>query len=395
MLKDSSDRVGVWAFLVSIAFIPTIMSSAILGRWAVIAMGVPLVAPLRWDIPQWLKVSIVVGLSWAAASVFISPDRLDSLLQLFFLVLLLGVVGAASQQPSLESAMGAMCWGVGVSVILCFLGIDGDPVVAQGTTGYAGLFYNCEVLCEFAAPLAVWAMVQQRWTLVAICITPILMNNSRISYAMVIVGAVLAFWPRAWRWRVAILTIAAAGGGGLLFFMTLADRFGSAVYRVLIWLVAAMAITPAGHGIGWYRITHPMEEFAHSDVIQAFAELGIGALFFAPIVLVGLRNTEDRAEHAAFVVICIELVVSFPLHVPGAAFMAALLAGYLVRNRRVVRGVRPDGGIDFGQDNEWPGAGRLGAARARGPRHFGIPVRCEAAALPVVGLSRDGAQGAG
>ena len=386
----------MWAFLVSIAYIPTIMSSAILGRWAVIALGVPLVAPLRWDLPHWLKVSILIGLSWAAASVVIAPDKLDSLLQLFFLVLLLGVVGAASQQSSLDSALGAMCWGVGVSVAFCFLGLDGDPIVAQGTPGYAGLFYNSEVLCEFAAPLAVWALAKRRWLLVAICLTPILMNNSRLSYAIVIIGAMVAFWPRAWKWRIAIMAGTAALVSIVVYEMSIGGgRFGSALYRISMWMLAALTITPSGHGIGAYRAVHSAEEFAHSDAIQALVELGIGALFFVPLAIRGLRNTEVRAEHAAFFVLCIELVVSFPLHVPGAAFMVALLAGYLARNRPRICGVRPDGGIDLGQNDEWACSDWSGASSRGGFRRFGIPLRRADEAISKMDQSRDCPQGAG
>lgn len=384
----------MWAFLVSIAFIPTIMSSAILGRWAVIAIGVPLVAPLRWDLPQWIKVSLVIGLSWAAASILIAPDRLDSLLQLFFMACLVGVVGVASQQSSLDSSLEAMCWGVGVSLIFCVFGADGEPIVAQGTPGYAGLFYNSEVLCEFAAPLAVWAIAKSRLHLATICVSPILLNNSRLSYVIIIVGTMVAFWPKAWKWRITLLAMTGSVASAVVYAMTIGGgRFGSALLRMAVWIVAAMEITPAGHGFGWYRAVHTTE-FAHSDIIQALTELGIGALFFAPIAIRGLRNTEARAEHAAFFVLCIELAVSFPLHVPGAAFMVALLAGYLARRRLMVCGVRPDGGIDLGTDDEWSSAEWGDVASRSGFRCGGISLRHQAEALSSVDLSRDCAQGA-
>lgn len=396
MFRWASDRLGVWAFVVSVAFIPGIMSSAILGRWAAVAIGVPLVAPLRWTFPPWLNTVLVAGLAWAGASILVAPDRLDSLLQFFFMISLVGVMGAASQQSSLDEPMEGLCWGVAVSLLFCFLGLDGEPVVAQGTPGYAGLFYNSEVLCEFAAPLAVWAMAKRHWHMVGITLLPILMNNSRISYVIVIVGAVMAFWPKSWKWRVAVTVVGAVVTCAVVYAMTLTgSRFGSGVYRIAIWLVAGMSITPAGHGIGAYRVMHPAEEFVHSDVIQAFVELGLGALFFVPIVIRALRNTEARAEHAAFIVLCIELVVSFPLHVPGAAFLVALLAGWLARDRTRVCGVRPHGGIDAVEDDEWSSPVWGDVASRGGFRCFGISLRRPVEALPVMDLSRDCAQGAG
>ena len=348
-------KFGVWGFLVAGAFIPTIMSAAVVGRWAVIAMGVPLAAPLRLKVPPFIQMAIAMGLAWAAASLFVTPDPMDGALQFFFMVVLVGAMGAASQVESLDDLMGGLCWGLALSSAFCLIAVSGHRLVAESgmDTGYAGLFYNREVLAEFAAPLLVWTVVKKRWFLAAAAAVPLVVNLSRISVASVIIALTVAYWPRSPRARAAVVILAVAlVGAAVAYYSGQSGKVGTALLRLAIWLQAAMSITPLGNGLGWYRVVTAPFEFAHSDVLQAFAELGIGALCFAVIPIYALRNRGDHAERAAFIVICIELVVSFPLHVPGAAFLAAVLAGFLVRDRAAVRRVQLDGGIQAGENSE-------------------------------------------
>ena len=370
-------KFGVWGFLVAGAFIPTIMSAAVVGRWAVIAMGVPLVAPLRLKVPPVIQMALAMGVAWCAASMFITPDVMDASLQFFFMILLIGAMGAASQLDTLDDLISGMCWGLALSSAFCLIAISGHRLVAESgmDTGYAGLFYNREVLAEFAAPLLVWAIIKHHWFLAAAAALPLAVNSSRISVAAVIVALAAAYWPRSTRARVILAAIVLAALVAVVVYYTgQRHKLGTGAIRLAIWLSTIWSITPLGNGFGWYRFAN-VEEFAHSDVLQAFAEIGIGALCFAIIPIYALRNRGDHAERAAFIVICIELVVSFPLRVPGTAFLAAVLAGYLVRDRVAVRRVQFDGGIQDGENSE-RFAEVWNADHVRGGcRNFGIPFR--------------------
>lgn len=318
-------------------------------------MGVALVAPIRLKVPPVIQTALAMGLAWSAASLFITPDPMDGALQFFFMVVLIGAMGVASQAESLDDLMGGLCWGLALSSVFCLTSLAGYRVFAESGTdeGYAGLFYNREVLAEFAAPLLVWAIIKHRWFLATSAAVPLALNSSRISVAAAIMALAVAFWPRSNKARVVLLVAATALMIAVVAYYTSRhDKIGTAIIRLAIWLQAVWSITPLGHGVGWYRFAN-VEEFAHSDVLQAFTELGIGALCFALIPIYALRNRGDHAERAAFIVICIELVVSFPLRVPGAAFLAAVLAGYLVRDRIVVRRVQLDGGIQADEGGGW------------------------------------------
>ncbi len=393
----ASHRFGIWAFLIGIAFIPGLMSAAILGRWAIIAIGIPLVAQIRFNFPPAIQFAVAMGMAWACASIMVAPDTRDSALQFFFMAMLVGVMGVASQLESLDDPLEGLCWAMGVSSLFAISALLGHRLVDQGSIErYSGLFYNSEVWTEIAAPLAVWAIVSKRWVLVPLTAFPLFLNGSRISVFCVGVALLYAYWPRTARTRVAVLTAAVAVIGAVLIHQTYgAFKLGSLAQRFMIWDYTAMAITPAGQGIGWYRASHVTEEFAHSDVIQALAELGLGALCFAVIPVYALWHRRGtNAERAAFIVICIELVVSFPLHVPANAFLVALLAGYLVRSggERVI--LRPESGNLDGADGEWHSQVRGDNLGYRRFRSFMVSVRCAAEGVSAMGSAGSGPAGA-
>lgn len=394
----AAHRVGIWAFLIAAAYVPGIMSAAVVPRWAVIAIGIPLVAELRLKVPVALQFMIAAGLAWSAASIIQAPDYLDSLLQFFFMACLVAVLGVGSQLDSLDEAMTGLIAGLGLSSAVCIGSMIADyPLVSSWhPERFPGLFYNSEVLVEFAAPLLVWAAAKRRWALAGVAIIPILANNSRITVLCIVVGLLVAFWPKTRKNQVlvgaaALFTICAA----VAWFTLGRAKFGSAASRIVSWLTAVYSITPAGHGFGWWRATHAGEEFAHSDVLQAFAEIGLGALLLAAIPVYALWNRRDRAEHAAFVVICIELVVSFPLHVPATGFVAALLAGYLARECAGVRSLQSGSGDQTSDRDGRSAAVGFAAAWGGRRRHFDIPLRSEVAELSALGLPRGSAPAGG
>lgn len=381
-------KFGIWAFLIAVAFIPNIMSAAIVGRWTIIAIGIPLVARIEFKFPFAIQFALAMGFAWSAASVLYAPDRMDSLLQLFFMLMLIGVMGAASQIKSLDDAMTGMCLGVSVSSLFCVAALFGHQLVDQGSAYYAGLFYNSEVLSEFAAPLAVWAVVKRRFGLAAITVFPLAIDKPRVALIALTVALIFTYWPTRWKYRAFLIASAAVVIGAAMFYMTYGHyKLGSVALRISIWLSTAMAIDISGHGIGWYRASHITEEFAHSDVIQAFAELGIGALCFAMIPVYALfRNRGNYvAERAAFIAVCVELLISFPLHVPASAFLAALVAGFLVSRRSDVRVVGYHGRTDDGEDSERDRPVWADAHSRSGCFRSAVPLGCAIARVSPLG----------
>lgn len=375
-------RFGIWGFCVAVAFVPGIMSAAYSGRWAVIALGIPLMGPINFQFIRPVQIALGLSFVWGAVSMLVALDIHGAQFDMILMVLMIGVMSAAAQMESLDNILTGLCWGVGVSSVFCAIAIVDHPLVEQGSLKYAGLFYNSEVLTELAAPLFVWAMISRKFDMVAATILPLIVNGQRIAVLAAGIALLYGYRRIGWKYILGIVVLMAVALTAVM--ASRADNiFGSIAQRIVIWLETIMAFTPMGHGVGWFRAVHPESEFAHSDVIQAIAEFGIGAALFAVIpIMISFRNRGSNAERACFVAICIEGILSFPLHVPASAFLIAVVSGYLVRSGGMVRRVGFDGGIHDGSDHQWAPADAGNDFRRSRPVYRHIPIRSAAEGIP-------------
>ena len=348
---------AAYGFLISVAYWPELLSPAYVPRWAAIAIGLPIVSqldPRRLDPLALIAATVFLALAWA--SLRWTPGT-GAPLECFYLTLLFGalLLGAGLDQTGLDRMLTGMLVGLVPSSVLCILtATTGWLPVLQFSQQPGGLFGSSEILGEFAAPLFVWALLRRSpWALIPA--VPIVLTQSRIVW--VTTGVVcLALWPRLGRMtRCAAVAVILASGCGLLILLG-APKADSAGTRIVIWLATAMAFRPGGQGIGWFTSAHPAEEFAHGDVLQAFVELGLGAAIIAIVPAVALFRAGDRslAARGALLALCLESLVSFPLHTPASGFLAAVLAGHLVRRRDGVRDPEPLGGMADGDRLRWP-----------------------------------------
>ncbi len=379
---------GVWAFVVAVAFIPGIMSAALLPRWAAIVIGVPLVSRLTLErLSQAMQYVIVLGLSWAACSILFSPDPMAGALQFFYIVAVVGVFLAASELDSLDDAMTGAAVGIAVSSVISLMYLAGASPVEQLAGGHpAGLFYNSEVFAEFAAPVFLWTVLRKRWPLVLATALPMALCWSRVATLTVAIGLLYAFLPRSKLLATTlILGLVAACAAALVISP---DKFSSAGLRFVIWGATLLAATPLGNGLGWFQAAHPIEGFAHSDAIQAAAELGLGCLLLAAIpVLIFREKRGTNVERAVFVAICVEVLVSFPLHVPGSAFVAAVVAGFLAGSRPPVFLFAFDGRTRDKKFGQWIAAASLASDGASRLGRRALSVRSAASPHEAMGYA--------
>lgn len=317
-------------------------------RWWTIALGLPVVSRLD---PRALSPRVMwcfVGvLAWAAVSLIWSPVLYGGVLPLFLLLLLFGVAMAGAGLTDRDAVLMAFAAGLGVSCLISISQRLGySPVVENSPP--AGLFYNSEVLAEVAAPMFVWCFWKKLWPLAALMTVPLALCHSRLALVVAAVGLIAGLRGRL---RLALLCLVAVGGVVLLVASGMGKAY-SADERILLWGTALRSITFFGRGLGWWFQAHPFgqEEFVHSDLLQAFVELGIGGLFLAAVPIAIFAHDCEckgdhggrlwchlrrkgcfRAERAAFLGCCVEGVASFPLHLPAEGFLFALLAGILAR----------------------------------------------------------------
>lgn len=305
------------------------------------AIGLPLISRLDpRAIATPISLCILGGVSWSAASLALLPTPQNGLLDLLFLVLLCGAALAAAELDDIGPTLAAFGWGIALSAALTVPQAFGWSPVYQ-TVAPAGLFLNSEVLAEVAAPLLVWSLWTRRWPLAAVIGVPISLCHSRIAVLVVAVGLLYGWRPtRRWMKPALVVAVAAAAVAGIACLGIAKES--SALTRVTLWLAAVQSITPLGRGLSWWALAHPgpYEEFAHSDALQMIVELGAGSLFFLaiPFMVLRRRDVGSTGERAAFVSLCVEAVVSFPLHLPAQGFLLSVLAGFLARARPHLHG---------------------------------------------------------
>jgi hypothetical protein len=371
------NRPAIAAFIVAVAYWPGLFSAASMPRWWAIALAVPLAFDLDpSNLRRPFAVCLLAFLACAAASIIVAPDVQAASLDLLFLGLLVAVAFGAAGVENIDEVVSAFCWGIAASAVLCVPQAMGWSPVFQ-TSPPAGLFTNSEVLAEIAAPLLIWAAMKRRWPQAALMLIPLALCHSRIAVLAVAVGALYA-WPARSLWaKVGIAAaLLAAGAASVAVFGP--DKIGSGMTRFVLWGTAVESIVPLGRGMGWWAFAHPngLEQVVHSDVLQYAVELGAGSIFLLLVPFFVINGGSGHAaERAAFVVLCTEALVSFPLHLPASGFLVALLAGGLARERvgvRLVRSARGNGAVAVFR---WAAALFPGMARGGDPGTGELPIR--------------------
>lgn len=360
-------------FCVAAAFLPGILGFAVTPRWWAIAAGVPLASscdPRNVDRP--ILLCLACGIAWAAASIAWAPVPAHALLDLYFVALLALAMMAAAGLDDVEPVLAWFGWGVAISSAVALAQFFGWKIPVPGYAP-AGTFLNSEVLAELAAPLAAWAALRGRWALAAAMAVPLAVCGSRIAPAAACVGLACGLPWR--RWTIPALALAALAAAAPVLLINPA----TAGNRIVLWITAVHSLAPLGNGLGWWAAVHPepFEQFVHSDALQLMVELGAGSAFFLaiPLLLARRWNAAEPGEHAACAAIAVEVLVSFPLHLPASGFLAAVLAGSLARARAPVRVLELSSGDDAVggvRRQPSPGAAMDGGRR---PGDLGLPVR--------------------
>lgn len=323
---------AILAFGVTVAYWPGILSSAVAPRWALLAVGLPLVS---WLDPRRLPLSVAVLLGlflyYAGVSIAWTSDPQEGAHEfIHLLIFAAAVVAGAGFTGSMDAVMRATAWGIGVSVIVGLTQLAGWWTLPQGPSP-SGLFWNRDFLAELAAIVFVWAVLSRESRAAAITSIPLIFCGSRVALSAAAIG-LLATQPKLSRWLLPFAALAT-----VLATFLYSGKVSSIGERLTLWSDTATGITAFGHGLGSFFGDHPLWEQAHSDLLQGGYELGIGALLFAALLACGLREHPSLPLRGAMVCVLVEYMVAFPLHLPAPTFLAGFLLGHLVRREPCVR----------------------------------------------------------
>jgi hypothetical protein len=345
---------ALWGFAVAATYVPGIYSAPYMPRYWAIAIGLAAFASLDLRaLDEKILWCMGVLLLWSGLTLLWSPSLYGGILLWGFWAMfcLLVVAVASASEAQRRLAFAGFAAGMVVSAVLCVPQyFFGWTFIPQGAVP-GGLFFNCEVFAETAAPIAVWcaivscersdngSVIVRFVPIVAAVILAfaVLLTQERIAAAVLAIGLVYGL-VNNWRWRAALM--AAIGVAG---FAALALRYThSADTRIMYWGAAWLSSSFAGSGLGWWFQAHPFphEEYVHSDALQSLVEIGAAslALFAIPVLAwFGHGGHGSRAERAAMVALIVECLVSFPLHMPATLFLFALCTGALCSRRADVR----------------------------------------------------------
>jgi hypothetical protein len=336
-------------FGAAVAFWPGWTSAAITPRWALIAVGSPLVA---WLDPRRVEplvlAALVLVLIYATLSLAYTPDPLTGIGGMIHLLILASAFLMGASLSTVEPLLLGVAWGLSVSAILAVIQVASGWSPVDQAIAPAGLFFNRLILGETIAPLLAWAVVSQRITLSVILGVGLVASQSRVGIVAAIVGVSVVNWRRAWPlpFVAAILATLAYLFGWTPFT---ADRLASFGQRLEIWSDAIRGLTLWGDGIGAFQTRFPRWEFAHSDFLQAGYELGVvGLTFVSGAIILGWRRSTRNPLRAAIAALGIVGLFSFSLQLPMLAFVACVLAGHLSRVGAPLRGLPSLGRGDHG-----------------------------------------------
>lgn len=356
---------GLLGFAVSAAYWPGILSAAFVPRWAVVAVGVPLVSDLDTsNLDPAVRHTLIGLLAVSCLSLLASPDPAAGFRDVLFLLFLCGAFIMGSRLERMDDVMMGLGFGLGLSSLLCIPQWFGAPILPQGSPP-AGLFYSSLVLGEFSALILIWALLRPARAVAVLALVPVLLTGSRVALVTVAVALIYSWRPG---WKILAVASAVFVVPVMICLFGIGEiKFNSAGLRAVIWGATAMSLTPFGNGLGWFQAAHPAEQYAHSDVLQAMAELGIGSVFLLALpILVLIRPGGTNAERATFVGVCVQCAISFPLHLPASGFLAAVLAGYLACSGNRLHAREPLRRAGDESDFQWSPAAARAIADARG-----------------------------
>ena len=344
-------------FAMALAWLPMFSEASNGPKWVVASLLIPLL--IRPQIvmtkAHWTGLAL---LAWSSVSLLWAVSLYDGINQFWKYVVLGGAFMVGSQRdvrPALRWFAVGMAINTALAVAQHF-GVLGSLSVA----GYAGLLMNKNYLAEAGLMATVAALVAgPKWLAVPGLIAWILPLSKSAIVAGGIAFGCLLFKVRK-RLAIAVVVLALTIGGAMLWrFVDLHgfwDRSPGGRLAMAANTVAAIYDQPWGHGVGSFWSAYPLyhdrvlpsgqgvylatvrPRTAHSDILTTGFELGLPGLLLLGLLFTFALRSREPAKYVVLAFGALGLF-AFPLYVPHTAIMAALVAGYVCRGRRAVRGL--------------------------------------------------------
>jgi hypothetical protein len=297
----------------------------------------------------------LVFVVWCFLNFFWSMGKLDTINQLYHILLLAGVFFVASAETDLKPTAIALGCGVAVSAVIALLQLSGyHPVAAvtQGSFGWggAGLFLNKDFFAQVASPSLLLSAGLGLWAMVPAALFAVVATTSREAWIATVVGGMVLLWWKlpSLQWRIFCAFVLLVVGAVLLRFdlnFLHGGRLTSLNDRLAFWQYTLPNITWLGYGLGTYPLLWPGWQHAHNEFLELAFEIGGGVVPLIGVFVYALGGSVSLPARAALVSLLVSACTYFPFHQPTTAFLAALLAGHLCGGRDRLRYAQSEGRV--------------------------------------------------
>lgn len=325
--KAGQHAPGLWAFGVTVAYVPMIPSGSTYGRYALLGLGAAaLLARARLTLSVG-HVLLAGLLTWMACGFLWTTSTLDTAGELALWVMLAAAFCVAFDLPDLEDVLAGFCAGMLVSACFALAQAAGSEPVWSVYVHPVGLFLSKNMATDVAVLAVVACCARSRIAFMPAALVSLYLVGGRSAFLAL--GAA----GFAWAWlaypdRRSLIAAAGTAVAAVATPLALLGAFGLYADRLEIWGFAAQNLSVLGHGLGTFAVAAPGYEFAHNEFLHYAFELGIGSVLLWGIFVYAL-GSGPVLERAALVAILAESLVWFPLHAPVPAFLGMVLAGHL------------------------------------------------------------------
>lgn len=324
----------VFAFGLSIAYWPQIYGPGTSPRWAYLAVTLPIMLLLHYRTVPF-TIAHLLGLlfvSYAAISLTFTSSYLDGIDSLIKLGIVAEAFVLGTYLTSLRSIFQGLAIGLGYSSILVLCDLD-----------RTGLFVNINILAEIAALCIVGLCVYRDWFYIPLLLPSLLANNSR--------GAILALAIVSCLYLLRKSKLLAFSFFALVLFLgSMSVLTEQHIWKITslsehwtLWADTVSGLSFFGHGAGSFFTSYPFHtntidvlidrpRYAHNDYLQLLFEYGFVGTSFLLAFLVFVLKTKEQEKYVLYGFLTISCF-SFPSYLPCSSFIAAIVCGYLVRDR--------------------------------------------------------------
>lgn len=325
-------------FAGAVAVLPGTLDAVTTLRWAIFAVGVPLLLLLMGRSVAPIPKLVWAFVAFAALSILWAPSFASGLDDLAHVAILAAAFWLGASLTNANHLWLGVATGVAVSTAIALgqWGMGWSFESLPNAAPPSGLFANRNFLAEAAMVALIPALAIRTWpgrVLAAAALIAVMICASKAVLGALIVTGALWITPRrpAIGWSILAVMVA-------LFAAALAIPIESAAVRFPIWSEAISGYAPLGHGVGSFAANFPVYEHAHSEPLQLFYEFGLFALIPALVFLKAMEGWSGETEGFVLVAVAAVGLFSFPLQMPLTGVAAALAAGRLAGARdRLVR----------------------------------------------------------